>query len=75
MIELDLMGRITHNRSSNLIGFVAILLKECANDMKEIIHQGGHGPVFVGEHPMDRFLTFPVGDNTIGTWYAKGIDF
>ena len=43
--------------------------------MKENIHEGGHGPVFVGEHPMDRFLTFPVGDNTIETWYAKGIDF
>ena len=27
----------------------------CANDTKEKIHEGGHGPVFVGEHPMGMF--------------------
>ena len=55
MIELDLIGRRTNDWSSNLIGYVAILLKECTNDMKEKIHEGGHAPVFVGEHPMGMF--------------------
>ena len=41
------------------------------------IHEGGHGPVFVGEHPMGN-IPFPspkAGGNPIETWYAEGMDF
>ena len=41
------------------------------------IHEGGHGPVFVAEHPMGSspFPSPKAGGNAIETWYAEGMDF
>ena len=55
---------------------ISVFLRVCERH-EGTIHEGGHGPVFVGEHPMGN-IPFPspeVGDNAIEAWYAKGIDF